>query len=114
MNRQITGRIATYHFAPTPLSQENLLKENISADNIQITGNTVIDALYTVVSKMKANTKLSETLSEHLRKAGYDTSRLTKERTLVLITGHRRENFGEGFVHICQAIKTLTEKISKY
>ena len=110
MNRQITGRIATYHFAPTPLSQENLLKENISADNIQITGNTVIDALYTVVSKMKANTKLSETLSEHLRKAGYDTSRLTKERTLVLITGHRRENFGEGFVHICQAIKTLTEK----
>ena len=67
MNRQITGRIATYHFAPTPLSQENLLKENISADNIQITGNTVIDALYTVVSKMKANTKLSETLSEHLR-----------------------------------------------
>ena len=110
MNRQITGRIATYHFAPTPLSQENLLKENISADNIQITGNTVIDALYTVVSKMKANTKLSETLSEHLRKAGYDTSRLTKERTLVLITGHRRENFGEGFVHISQAIKTLTEK----
>ena len=110
MNRQITGRIATYHFAPTPLSQENLLKENISADNIQITGNTVIDALYTVVSKMKANTKLSETLSEHLRKAGYDTSRLTKERTLVLITVHRRENFGEGFVHICQAIKTLTEK----
>lgn len=110
MNRQITGRIATYHFAPTPLSQENLLKENISADNIQITGNTVIDALYTVVSKMKANTKLSETLSEHLRKAGYDTSRLTKERTLVLITGHRRENFGEGFVHICQAIKTLTKK----
>ena len=110
MNRQITGRIATYHFAPTPLSQENLLKENISADNIQITGNTVIDALYTVVSKMKANTKLAETLSEHLRKAGYDTSRLTKERTLVLITGHRRENFGEGFVHICQAIKTLTEK----
>lgn len=110
MNRQITGRIATYHFAPTPLSQENLLKENITPEKITVTGNTVIDALYMVVDKIKGNNDLSATLKGNLRKAGYDIDRLSGGKKLVLITGHRRENFGDGFIHMCQAIKSLTEK----
>ena len=110
MNRQITGRIATYHFSPTPLSRDNLLKENVAEDNITITGNTVIDALYWVVEKIKNNGHLSKELELTLATAGYDINRLTANRKLVLITGHRRENFGDGFIQMCTAIKTLTQK----
>lgn len=110
MNRQITGRIAEYNFAPTLLSKSNLLAEGIKEDKISVTGNTVIDALYWVVDKIKNTPSLSEKLAEELNKAGYDTERLKDEKKLVLITGHRRENFGEGFISMCRAIKTLTEK----
>lgn len=110
INRQITGRIAAYHFAPTPLSRENLLKENIAPEKISVTGNTVIDALYRVIDKIKENNDLSIRLKKSIRQAGYDADRLNGGKKLVLITGHRRENFGNGFIHICQAIKTLTEK----
>lgn len=110
MNRQITGRIATYHFAPTPLSRENLLRENVAPEKIMVTGNTVIDALYIVVEKIKADKDLAGQLGQNLRKAGYDAARLSGGKKLVLITGHRRENFGDGFIHMCQAIKTLAEK----
>lgn len=110
MNRQITGRIATYHFAPTPLAQENLLKENIPPQHITVTGNTVIDALYAVVEKIQQDQSLSGELTERLQAAGYDPLRTGQGRRLVLITGHRRENFGEGFHNICRAIKTLSEK----
>lgn len=110
INRQITGRIAAYHFAPTPLSRENLLKENIAPEKISVTGNTVIDALYRVIDKIKENNDLSIRLKKSIRQAGYDADRLNGGKKLVLITGHRRENFGDGFIHICQAIKTLTEK----
>lgn len=110
MNRQITGRIATYHFAPTELARENLLKENIDNDKIIITGNTVIDALKTVVKKIKENRfSIQDDLNRQLRKLGYDVNRLKDGKKMVLITGHRRENFGEGFIQICKAIKTLTE-----
>ena len=107
MNRQITGRIASYHFAPTELSKNNLLKENVEQQQIYITGNTVIDALYWVIKKIKGNWELQSQLSEELKEAGYDVSR---NRPLVLITGHRRENFGDGFISICRAIKTLSQK----
>ena len=110
MNRQITGRIATYDFAPTPLSRENLLKENVSEDKITVTGNTVIDALYWVVDKIKNDGQLDSELETVLKNAGYDTGRLVDGRKLVLITGHRRENFGDGFIHMCTAIKDLTHK----
>lgn len=110
MNRQITGRIASYHFAPTLLSKEHLLKENVAESKIVVTGNTVIDALYMVVGKIKQNHELSRKLQQVLHDAGYDAERLSGGKKLVLITGHRRENFGEGFIHICQAIKTLAEK----
>lgn len=110
MNRQITSRIAEYNFAPTSLSRENLIKENVSEDKITVTGNTVIDALYWVVGKIKDNPKLDRELTEELKNAGYDISRLVSGKKLVLITGHRRENFGAGFISICKAIKTLTEK----
>lgn len=110
MNRQITGRLATYHFAPTPLSRANLLREGIAQESIVVTGNTVIDALYWVVGKMKRDSGLTAELNRQLADAGYDTGRLTSGRRMVLITGHRRENFGEGFISMCRAIKTLTEK----
>lgn len=110
MNRQLTGRIAAYDFAPTPLSRRNLEREGISAEKISVTGNTVIDALYMVVEKIKNDVSLGACLVEELRTAGYDVSRLDSGRRLVLITGHRRENFGEGFIHICRAIKHLKEK----
>lgn len=110
MNRQITGRIAEYDFAPTPLSRENLLRESVDDKKVTVTGNTVIDALYWVVDKIKNTPELSQKLSEELKNAGYDTERLNGGRKLVLITGHRRENFGEGFISMCRAIKTLTEK----
>lgn len=107
MNRQITGRIATYHFAPTPLSRENLIKENINDQTITVTGNTVIDALYWVVDKIKNNSELNNQLKAELTEAGYTP---TKGKKIVLITGHRRENFGNGFIRMCTAIKDLTIK----
>ncbi|MCH5219865.1 MAG: UDP-N-acetylglucosamine 2-epimerase (non-hydrolyzing) [Muribaculaceae bacterium] len=108
MNRRITGALATYHFAPTTLSLENLRKENISLDNITVTGNTVIDALLSVVNRIKSDSALSQTIADDIRAAGYDPSRLDNDkRRLVLITGHRRENFGEGFINICHAIRDL-------
>jgi UDP-N-acetylglucosamine 2-epimerase (non-hydrolysing) len=107
MNRQITGRIATWHFAPTLLSRQNLLKEGVDDSHITITGNTVIDALYMVVDKIRNNMLLNTDLAAGLKTAGYDIRRC---RRLVLITGHRRENFGEGFLSICKAIKDLSEK----
>ena len=110
MNRQITGRIAEYDFAPTPLSRENLIKENVVESKITITGNTVIDALYWVVNKMKSDAGLDKELQKILNDAGYDVNRLKDGKKLVLITGHRRENFGDGFISMCEAIKTLTEK----
>lgn len=110
MNRQITGRIATYHFAPTPLSRQNLLEEGIREEKIIVTGNTVIDALYMVVDRIKNDKTLDFGLNCSLVKAGYDVGRLNGGKKLVLITGHRRENFGDGFISMCQAIKMLTEK----
>ena len=110
MNRLITGRIATYHFSPTQLSKDNLLKENISETNIIITGNTVIDALYWVVDKIKNDKSLEAQLKNILVAAGYNIDRLNNGKKLVLITGHRRENFGDGFINMCTAIKDLTQK----
>lgn len=110
MNRQITGRIATYNFAPTPLSCENLLKEGVDDKKITVTGNTVIDALYWVVNKIKNDVVLNEELKQILAKVGYDTERLVDGRKLVLITGHRRENFGDGFINMCSAIRDLKNK----
>ena len=105
MNRQITGRIASYHFAPTSLSRQNLLDEGVQENRIHVTGNTVIDALHWVVEKIKDDKELDCKLENQLREAGYNVGR---DRRLVLITGHRRENFGEGFINICNAIKTLS------
>lgn len=110
MNRQITGRIATFHFSPTPLSRENLLAEGVNKDSIYVTGNTVIDALYWVVDKIKNDKDLSSHLESVLNTAGYDVNRLAGGKKLVLITGHRRENFGDGFINMCTAIKDLTKK----
>lgn len=110
MNRLITGRIATYNFAPTPLSRQNLLKENVDDSKITVTGNTVIDALHWVVNKISSNADLAESLKQEMLSFGYDVSRLEQGRRLVLITGHRRENFGEGFLNICHSIKHLSEK----
>ena len=110
MNRQITGRIASLHFSPTPLSRQNLLNENVPSENITVTGNTVIDALQMVVSKISGDESLKTDLAMRLRDSGYDVSRLSERRRLVLITGHRRENFGEGFLNICRAIRDLVSK----
>ena len=110
MNRQITGRIATYHFAPTPLSKQNLLAEGIREEQIAVTGNTVIDALYMVVDKIKSDIALNASLQNVLKQSGYDVERLVGGKKLILITGHRRENFGDGFIHMCTAIKELTQK----
>ena len=110
MNRQITGRIATYNFAPTPLSKQNLFREAVAEESITVTGNTVIDALYWVVDKIKNDSTLNAELQAILKTAGYDVNRLADGRKLVLITGHRRENFGDGFINMCTAIKDLTQK----
>ena len=134
MNRQVTGRIATYHFSPTALSRQNLLDEGTPEDRIIVTGNTVIDALHWVVRKIENDGKLSKELADDLKVSGYDTSRLEipgqarnegnvqvgnngndqvgkdRQRRLVLITGHRRENFGEGFISMCTAIRDLARK----
>ena len=110
MNRQITGRIAAYNFAPTPLSKANLLREAVDENSITVTGNTVIDALYWVVDKIKSDAALSDELKGILSTSGYDVDRLADGKKLVLITGHRRENFGDGFISMCTAIKDLTQK----
>lgn len=109
MNRQITGRIATYNFSPTPLSEKNLLEEKAHG-KIYVTGNTVIDALHMVVDKLKNNKALADEQINVLAKAGYDVTRLANGKKLVLITGHRRENFGEGFISMVTAMKDLSEK----
>ena len=109
MNRQITGRIATYNFSPTPLSEKNLLEEKAQGD-IYVTGNTVIDALHLVVDKLKNDDALAKEQEEILSKAGYDVTRLKDDKKLVLITGHRRENFGDGFIRMVTAMKDLSEK----
>lgn len=109
MNRQITGRIATYNFSPTPLSEKNLMEEKAHG-NIYVTGNTVIDALHMVVDKLKNDSALSKEQDEILAKAGYDVNRLNDGKKLVLITGHRRENFGDGFIRMVTAMKDLSEK----
>lgn len=113
MNRQITGRIATYHFSPTPLSKQNLLDEGVKEESIVVTGNSVIDALYMVVDKIKKDKVLDAELENLLKQAGYDVNRLVGGKKLVLITGHRRENFGDGFINMCTAIKDLTKKYSE-
>lgn len=110
MNRQITGRIATFHFSPTLLSRKNLLAEGVKEEQIIVTGNTVIDALYMVVDKIKQDKALDTELEIVLRQAGYEVNRLAKGKKLVLITGHRRENFGDGFISMCRAIQALTQK----
>lgn len=110
MNRQITSRIAKYHFSPTLLSKENLLKEGINEKDILVTGNTVIDALYMVLNKIKTNDDVEETIKNIINTKGYDTERIGQGKKIVLITGHRRENFGDGFINICEAIKTLVSK----
>jgi UDP-N-acetylglucosamine 2-epimerase (non-hydrolysing) len=134
MNRQLTSRIATYHFAPTSLSKQNLVKEGIKEENIFVTGNTVIDALYWVLDKLTNDTNLDELITHQLIAAGLpknkldawhscnssesvkstkvdntETTKNTKPRKVILITGHRRENFGQGFINICEAIKKLAE-----
>ncbi len=110
MNRQITSRIAKYNFAPTSLSKENLMRENVNENKIFVTGNTVIDALYWVIDRIKQDKALENNLQSILVKSGYDVNRLVKDKRLVLITGHRRENFGAGFIHICMAIRELKDK----
>lgn len=109
MNRQITGRIATYNFSPTPLSEKNLQEEKALGD-IYVTGNTVIDALHMVVDKLKNDHVLAEIQDKVLLEAGYDVTRLANGKKLVLITGHRRENFGDGFIRMVTAMKDLSEK----
>ena len=109
MNRQITGRIASYDFAPTPLSEKNLRAEQAQGQ-IYVTGNTVIDALHMVVERLKADPALAAGQVAVLRAAGYDVTRLEGDRKLVLITGHRRENFGDGFISMVTAMKDLSEK----
>ena len=110
MNRLITGRIATYNLSPTKLSRENLLRENVSDSKIVVTGNTVIDALHWVTNKINNDKDLNANLAKELVTKGYDVTHLSNGRRLVLITGHRRENFGDGFRNICNALKALSEK----
>ena len=110
MNRLITGRITTHHFSPTPLAKENLLREHVDEKQIIVTGNTVIDALQMVVERLKNDTQLANEVAAKIDQMGYDGQRLEGNRRMVLITGHRRENFGEGFLNICHAIKHLAEQ----
>jgi len=105
-NRQITGVLSNYHFAPTTTSQNNLLKENKDPKNIVVTGNTVIDALFLALNKIESDEALQEKISYQLIDSGYS---LEKDKQIILVTGHRRENFGQGFINICQALKTLAE-----
>ena len=109
MNRLMTGRISTIHFSPTPLAKQNLLQEHVDEAKIVVTGNTVIDALQMVVERLKNDEQLAGEVKDKVLNMGYDVNRLGENRRLVLITGHRRENFGEGFLNICHAIKNLSE-----
>ena len=109
VNRQITGRIATYNFSPTPLSESNL-KEEKAHGQIYVTGNTVIDALHMVVDKLNSDVVLAAEQEKVLAQAGYNITRLANGKKLVLITGHRRENFGDGFISMVTAMKDLSEK----
>lgn len=117
LNRQLTGRLASYHFAPTPKSRENLLNENVPNENIWVTGNTVIDALYWVLKKIKTDADTKKNICQNLEANGVSTLHLhaweKKKRKLVVITGHRRENFGGGFLNVCKSIKTLAEMYPK-
>lgn len=110
MNRLITGRITTHHFSPTPLAKENLLREHVDEKQIIVTGNTVIDALQMVVKRLAEDKALADKVAAKINQMGYDVQRLESNRRMVLITGHRRENFGEGFLNICHAIKHLAEQ----
>lgn len=111
INRQITGRIAAYNFSPTQFGRDNLIKENVPEEKIVVTGNTVIDALYYVVDKIKSDNNLLQTLKSEILNQGYDLNRISgTNRKMVLITGHRRENFGEGFRNICNALAYLSDK----
>ncbi len=110
MNRQITGRISTLHFSPTNVSRQNLLNEAVKDEFISVTGNTVIDALHLVVNKIKGDADLESKLVAKINEMGYDVTRLNNGRRLVLVTGHRRENFGDGFMNICYALKDLAQK----
>lgn len=110
MNRLITGRITTHHFSPTPLARENLLSEHVAEEQIIVTGNTVIDALQMVVGKLREDTALASEVANRISEMGYDMHRLDGAKRMVLITGHRRENFGVGFLNICHAIKHLAEQ----
>lgn len=110
MNRLITGRITTHHFSPTPLAKENLLREHVDEKQIIVTGNTVIDALQMVVKRLAEDKVLANEVATKINQMGYDVQRLDGNRRMVLITGHRRENFGEGFLNICHAIKHLAEQ----
>ena len=110
MNRLITGRITTHHFSPTPLARENLLKEHVAEEQIIVTGNTVIDALQMVVGKLREDAALAGEVANRICEMGYEVTRLNGAKRMVLITGHRRENFGEGFLNICHAIKHLAEQ----
>ena len=107
LNRQITGRIAAYNFAPTPLAERNLIDEKVEGE-IFVTGNSVIDALHQVVNRLQIDGALASQVEDKLRDVGYDVNRLASGRRLVLITGHRRENFGKGFISMCQAMKDLS------
>lgn len=110
INRQLTGRLSSFHFTPTLTSKQNLLEEGIEENKILVTGNTVIDALYIVIDKIKKDFNLQKKLEIVIKNSGYDVSRICNNKKLILITGHRRENFGEGFANICNAIKDLTIK----
>ena len=110
MNRLVTGRITTHHFSPTPLAKENLLREHVDEKQIIVTGNTVIDALQMVVKRLAEDKALANEVATKINQMGYDVQRLEGSRRMVLITGHRRENFGEGFLNICHAIKHLAEQ----
>ncbi len=108
LNRQLTSRIAKYNFSPTELSKQNLLKENVDKDSIYVTGNTVIDALHWVSEKINSDKEILADVERQIEKSGYETNRLLSGKQMVLITGHRRENFGEGFANICNALDSLS------
>lgn len=112
MNRQITGRIASYHFAPTELAKQNLMKENVATENIIVTGNTVIDALYMALSKLENKPDLLLKVKKTIHVSGFEglADLESGKRKLILVTGHRRENFGDGFIQICSALKEIAEK----
>jgi UDP-N-acetylglucosamine 2-epimerase (non-hydrolysing) len=112
INRQLTSRIATYNFAPTETAKCNLTNEGVPAEKIEITGNTVIDTLHIVISRLEKDTAICNNVRKKIMSAGYDLSRQNDGRKIVLITGHRRVNFGDGFLHICNAIKELSQRFN--